>query len=52
MDIEMRHITVAELVEGYRDDGEGGVVGYDGNLDIRPRFQPGVRLQGQTAGPL
>ena len=39
MDIEMRHITVAELVEGYRDDGEGGVVGYDGNLDIRPRFQ-------------
>ena len=39
MDIELRHITIGELVEGYRDDGEGGVVGYDGNLDIRPPFQ-------------
>ena len=39
MDIEMRHITVGELVEGYRDDDEGGVVGYDGRLDIRPQFQ-------------
>ncbi|MDE2821566.1 MAG: hypothetical protein OXT68_07045 [Chloroflexota bacterium] len=25
-----------ELVAGYRDDGEGGVVGYGGALDIRP----------------
>ncbi len=39
MDINLRHITVGELVEGYRDDGEGGVVGYDGNLDVRPPFQ-------------
>ena len=39
MDIELRHIAVGELVEGYRDDSEGGVVGYDGNLDIRPPFQ-------------
>ena len=39
MDIELRNITVGELVEGYRDDGEGGVVGYDGALDIRPPFQ-------------
>ena len=39
MDIELRNITVRELVEGYRDDGEGGVVGYDGALDIRPPFQ-------------
>ncbi|MDE0608955.1 MAG: DUF262 domain-containing protein [Anaerolineaceae bacterium] len=28
-----------ELVEGYDDDGEGGVVGYGGRLDIRPPFQ-------------
>ena len=39
MDIELKEITVAELVEGYHDDGEGGVLGYDSRLDIRPPFQ-------------
>lgn len=39
MDIELREITVRELVEGYSDDGEGGVTGYGGRLDIRPPFQ-------------
>ena len=39
MDIELRNIAVGELVEGYRDDGEGGVVGYNGNLDVRPPYQ-------------
>ena len=39
MDIELREIAVEDLVEGYRDDGEGGVVGYKGELDIRPPFQ-------------
>ena len=39
MDIELREVTVAELVDGYRDDGDGGVVGYGGKLDIRPPFQ-------------
>ena len=28
-----------DLVAGYYDDGEGGVVGYGGALDIRPPFQ-------------
>ena len=39
MDIELKNISVGELVDGYHDDGEGGVVGYDGKLDIRPPFQ-------------
>ncbi len=39
MEVKLREVTVRELVEGYRDDGEGGVVGYGGKLDIRPSFQ-------------
>lgn len=39
MKIQMREVPVRELVEDYRDDGEGGVVGYGGRLDIRPQFQ-------------
>ena len=39
MKIELLDITVRELVEGYRDDGEGGVTGYDGLLDIRPPYE-------------
>ncbi len=39
MDIELKEITVRELTEGYKDNKEGGVVGYAGRLDIRPPFQ-------------
>ncbi len=39
MKIELCNITVRELAEGYQDDGEGGVRGYDGILDIRPPYQ-------------
>ncbi|MYI35698.1 MAG: DUF262 domain-containing protein, partial [Acidimicrobiaceae bacterium] len=39
MNVELHDITVRELVAGYSDDGEGGVTGYSGNLDIRPPFQ-------------
>ena len=39
MKIELKEITVQELVKGYHDDGEGGVQGYDSRLDIRPPFQ-------------
>lgn len=39
MKIELKNLTVRELVEGYRDDGDGGVVGYGGRLDIRPPYQ-------------
>ena len=40
MNIEFSEITVSDLVEDYSDDGEiGGVRGYGGLLDIRPRYQ-------------
>ncbi len=39
MKIEPRQVTVRELVEDYRDNGEGGVRGYGGDLDIRPPYQ-------------
>ena len=39
MKIELLDLTVQELVEDYIDDGEGGVTGYGGKLDIRPPFQ-------------
>ena len=39
MKIELKKITVRDLVEDYHDDGEGGVRGYGGKLDIRPPFQ-------------
>ena len=39
MDIELKEITVRELTEGYQDNNEDGVVGFDGKLDIRPPYQ-------------
>ncbi|MBT6052377.1 MAG: DUF262 domain-containing protein [Candidatus Scalindua sp.] len=39
MDIELNKITIRELVKDYRDNGEGGVIGYGGKLDIRPPYQ-------------
>lgn len=32
-------VTVRELVDGYKDNGEGGVTGFGGKLDIRPAYQ-------------
>lgn len=39
MKIDLKEITVCELVAGYEDNAEGGVVGYGGKLDIRPPYQ-------------
>ena len=39
MEIKLEEITIRDLVEDYHDDGEGGVRGYGGKLDIRPPFQ-------------
>ena len=39
MKIELKGVTVGDLVENYHDDGEGGVRGYGDRLDIRPPFQ-------------
>ena len=39
MKIELHEIPVREVVNGYVDSAENGVVGYGGQLNIRPAFQ-------------
>ena len=39
MKIELRPIKVSEIVNGYKDLSEKGVVGYGGKLNIRPAYQ-------------
>ena len=39
MKVKEKRITVADLVAGYEDQGDDGVVGYGGKLDIRPPYQ-------------
>lgn len=39
MKIELHEIPVRDVVDGYVDSAEGGVVGYGGRLNIRPAFQ-------------
>lgn len=39
MDIELKSITVKDLVENYKDKQEDGVVGFNGKLNIRPPYQ-------------
>ena len=39
MKVEPLSITVSDLTEDYLDDGERGVRGYGGRLDIRPPYQ-------------
>lgn len=39
MKIKLYEIPIREVVEGYIDSAENGVVGYGGKLNIRPAFQ-------------
>ncbi len=39
MKIELHEITVREVSENYVDNAEEGVVGYNGKLNIRPKYQ-------------
>lgn len=39
MNIELKEISVRELINGYKDNNDDGVVGYGGKLDIRPPYQ-------------
>ena len=39
MKIEPHEITVRQLVVGYRNSDEEGVVAFGGKLDVRPRYQ-------------
>ena len=39
MQIELKKVTVRDLTQGYEDNEELGVRGYNGQLDIRPQYQ-------------
>ncbi|MBQ7208142.1 MAG: DUF262 domain-containing protein [Lentisphaeria bacterium] len=39
MNIELHELTVREIAENYIDNAEDGVIGYDGRLNIRPKYQ-------------
>lgn len=39
MDIELKSITVRDLVKCYQDNQEDGVIGFGGKLNIRPPYQ-------------
>jgi hypothetical protein len=39
MKITLIEIPVKDVVEGYRNSNEEGVIGYDGKLNIRPKYQ-------------
>ena len=39
MEITQHEITVAEIFKDYVNNGENGVSGYGGNLNIRPKYQ-------------
>lgn len=39
MKIELKKIAIREVAENYIDNDEDGVVGFDGKLNIRPKYQ-------------
>lgn len=39
MKIELKEISIREVSNGYLDNDEEGVVGYNGKLNIRPKYQ-------------
>ena len=39
MKIELHKITVREVLDGFKDSAEEGVVAYGGKLDVRPKYQ-------------
>ena len=39
MKIELKEIKISEVAKGYFNDNEEGVVGFEGKLNIRPKYQ-------------
>ena len=39
MKITKRQIKLKDIAKGYKDSGESGVVGFNGQLNIRPAYQ-------------
>lgn len=47
MKIELHTIPIREVIDGYKDSAEEGVVAYGGKLDIRPKYQREFVYSGQ-----
>ena len=39
MEIKLHELTIREIAENYTDNNENGVTGYNGKLNIRPKYQ-------------
>ena len=39
MKIELHEVSIRDVVDGYKNSDEEGVVGYKGALNIRPKYQ-------------
>ena len=39
MKIKLKEITIKEVSNKYKNDNEEGVIGYNGKLNIRPKYQ-------------
>jgi hypothetical protein len=39
MNIELKEISIKDVVDEYVNNDEEGVIGYSGNLNIRPKYQ-------------
>ena len=39
MKIELKEMTIREVSNGYANNDEEGVIGYGGDLNIRPKYQ-------------
>lgn len=39
MKIELKEISIRKIAENYIDNAEEGVIGYNGRLNIRPKYQ-------------
>lgn len=39
MNITLKEIPVGDIYNGYKDEKENGITGYDGKLNIRPAYQ-------------
>lgn len=47
MKIELHTIPIRDVIDGYKDSAEEGVVAYSGKLDIRPKYQREFVYSGQ-----
>jgi len=39
MKVKDINVTIREIAKNYQDGGEKGVIGYNGKLNIRPKYQ-------------